>query len=153
MTDNLDGRMLLSHNFALTEGEVHPLNREEFADVFTKGLADKSAVSCNPIESPHWVVEVHYQTSELTPEAVGQLCAETLGAYRKAHRKSNFCVMALGGEKTTPPTGEPPSLQTGEWGVDVVETAAPEEFLEEINWDKLAGAKPAEKIFRVDYPV
>lgn len=150
MTDNLDGRMLLSHNFALTEGEVHPLNREEFADVFTKGLSDSPAVSCNLIENPHWVVEVHYKKSELTPEAVGQLCAKALGTYRKAHKKSDFFIMALGGEKTTPPTGEPPSLQTGEWGVDIVETASPDEFLEEINWDRLASAKPAEKIFRVD---
>ena len=153
MTDKLDGRMLLSHNFTLTEGEVHPLNREEFAQVFTKGLSDHSGISAQLINNPHWVVEVSYEAARYTPNQVGQMCAETLAAHRKENKKDGFTVMALGGEKTTPPTGEPPSLQTGEWGTDVVETADPQAFLEEINWDKLAGAKPPEQVFRIDVSV
>lgn len=153
MTDNFDGRMLLSHNFTLDESKVHSLNRADFAKVFTQGLADKADIRCNPIENPHWVVEVLYAASKLAPKEVGQLCAEVLASYRKGSQSEGFCVLALGGEKTTPPTGELPALQTGEWGVDMVETTEPEAFLAEINWDKLSEAKPAEQVFRIDQPI
>lgn len=146
-------RMLLSHNFALANDEVHPLNREEFAEVFIKGLKEQSGLEPAMIENPHWIVAVHYDASQYKPSQVGQLCAETLATYRKTHKKEGFYVMALGGVKTTPPTGDKPSLQTGEWGVDVVETVDPEAFLEEISWDKLAGAKPPENVFRIDHAV
>ncbi|MGD1896394.1 MAG: DUF2656 family protein [Phormidesmis sp.] len=147
------GRMLLSHNFTLPEAEVHPLNREEFADVFVKGLSDVAGIESAPIDNPHWVVEVSYSSEKYTPTAVGQQCADVLAEYRKTRGAKGFTVMALGGVKNTPATGPSPSLQTGEWGVDVVETRDPEEFLEEINWDKLAGAKPTEDIFRIDCAV
>ena len=153
MTDNLNGRMLLSHNFTLNEDNVHPLNREEFAKVFQTGLSAHSGIAAHPITNPHWVVEVSYETARYTPAQVGQMCAETLAAYRKANQNKGFTIMALGGEKTTPPTGAPPSLQTGEWGTDVVETTSPQEFLAEINWDKLASAKPAEQVFQIDVSV
>ena len=99
------------------------------------------------------LLKFRYAADSLSPKAVGQLCADALTSYRKGHKANGFYVMALGGEKTTPPTGGPPSLQTGEWGVDMVETAEPEEFLAEINWNKLSGAKPAEQIFRIDHAI
>ena len=158
--------MLLSHNFALSNagsntrsssaessGEVHPLNQEQFAEIFLTRLGGHDGIDCAPIDNPHWVVEVSYDADRYSAKEVGQLCADTLAQYRIERKEENFYVMALGGVKTTPPTGKPPSLQTGEWGVDVVETASPEEFLEEINWDKLAAAKPAEAVFRIDRPV
>ena len=145
--------MLLSHNFALLEGEVHPLNREEFADVFIKGLEGTAGIDCALIDNPHWVVAVNYDSEKYTPAEAGKQCAETLATYRKEHNKKDFTVMALGGVKNTPATSPAPALQTGEWGVDVVETANPQEFLDEINWDKLSGAKPAEDIFRIDCSV
>ena len=153
MTDPLNGRMLLSHNFALDETDVHPLNREEFAAVFSEGLDIQVGVECRLIDNPHWVVEVRYETSRYAPKEVGQLCTDTLAKYRIDHANKGFYVMALGGKKTTPALSGPPSLQTGEWGVDVVETVSPEEFLEEISWEKLAGPKPADDIFRIDRPV
>ncbi|MEO0768670.1 MAG: DUF2656 domain-containing protein [Cyanobacteria bacterium J06649_4] len=157
MTDNAEGRMLLSHNFTLPEAEVHPLNREEFAEVFIKGLSDAAGIDCALIDNPHWVVAVTYDADKYSPTQVGEQCAQTLASYRKAHSpekgQKTFTVMALGGVKNTPATSPSPSLQTGEWGVDVVETVDPQEFLDEINWDKLAGAKPAEEIFRIDCPV
>ncbi|MEM6451885.1 MAG: DUF2656 family protein [Cyanobacteria bacterium P01_D01_bin.105] len=153
MTDKFDGRMLLSHNFTLTHDEVHPLSREEFAQVFVQGLGNHSGVQATLISHPHWVVDVSYETGRYTSAQVGQMCAEALATYRKQHNNEGFTVMALGGEKTTPATGAPPSLQTGEWGTDVVETADPGEFLAEINWDKLAGAKPSEQIFRIDVSI
>lgn len=39
--DSEHNRMLLSHNFTLTEGETHPRNREEFAEAFVKALNDQ----------------------------------------------------------------------------------------------------------------
>lgn len=151
MADKLDGRMLLSHNFTLTDGDVHPLSREEFAEVFSKGLAAQAGIECVLIDNPHWVVDVSYETGRYVPAEVGQLCADALAKYRQEHQTEGIYVLALGGKKTTPPTGAPPSLQTGEWGVDVVETATPREFLEEINWEKLAGAKPADDIFQIEH--
>ncbi|MEM9149400.1 MAG: DUF2656 family protein [Cyanobacteria bacterium P01_F01_bin.3] len=153
MTDNSNGRMLLSHNFTLPEGEVHPLNREEFAEVFTQGLEGTAGIECALIDNPHWIVEVSYDSAKYTPADVGQQCADTLANFRKSKGNKDFIVMALGGVKSTPPTSPAPALQTGEWGVDVVETSNPEEFLEEINWDKLAGVKPAEDVFRIDSAV
>lgn len=153
MTENAKGRMLLSHNFTLDEDSVHPLTREEFAAVFSQGLNQKSGIHCALIDNPHWVVEVNYDASTYKPTAVGQLCAEALAQFRKNSQAAGFTVMALGGVKTTPATSPPPSLQTGEWGVDVVETLTPDEFLEEINWKMLAGAKPAEAVFRIDCTV
>ncbi|MEL7223865.1 MAG: DUF2656 family protein [Cyanobacteria bacterium J06576_12] len=153
MTDNSKGRMLLSHNFALPEDAVHPLNREEFAEVFIHGLSDVEGIECAPVENPHWVVEVSYDSEKYSPKEAGQWCADTLASYRKSQGKKEFTVMALGGIKSTPATSPAPALQTGEWGVDVVETENVEEFLEEINWDKLSGAKSAEDIFRIDCAV
>ncbi|MEL6470900.1 MAG: DUF2656 family protein [Cyanobacteria bacterium J06623_4] len=146
-------RMLLSHNFALLEEEVHPLNREEFADVFSKGLQSTDGMDCAHIDNPHWIVAVSYDPKIYTPTEVGQYCADALATYRKEHNKKAFTVMALGGVKNTPSTNPLPSLQTGEWGVDIVETRDPEEFLEEINWATLSGSKPAEDIFRIDCAV
>lgn len=149
MADQPDSRMLLSHNFTLKEGEVRPLNREEFAEVFSKAFADKAGIDASSISGPHWAVEVRYAKVRYTPESAGELCAQVLADYRQSSEASGFVVMALGGRKLTPPTGAPPALQQGEWGVDVVETKAPDEFLEEINWDKLSGAKPADSVFQI----
>jgi hypothetical protein len=157
MTDNADnpsrGRMLLSHNFALSSSEVHPLERAQFANVFSQGLESHSSIDCTAIDNPHWMVELCYPLEQYAPSEIGQLCAEALANYRTAHKREDFYVMALGGMKTTPATSLPPSLQTGEWGVDIVETASPEAFLQEINWDKLAGTKPLSDIFKIEYPV
>lgn len=153
MADQPDSRMLLSHNFTLLEGDVHPLNREEFAEVFSKAFADKAGIEAAYVETPHWVVEIRYAKVRYTPESAGELCAQALANYRKDNQATGFDIMALGGRKTTPSNGGPQSLQQGEWGVDVVETRNPNEFLKEINWDKLAGAKPADSIFKVNQTV
>lgn len=150
MTDNLDGRMLLSHNFSLPEEHAPSLTREEFAQIFSEGLSTQVSIECALIETPHWVVEVRYQISRYSPSEVGQLCADALAQYRNDNQIKDFYVLALGGVKTTPATGPSPSLQAGEWGVDVVETHSPKEFLAEISWDRLAGAKPSEDVFKIE---
>ncbi len=161
MIDSLDpsrrGRMLLSHNFALSDGlsysNVHPLNRAQFAEVFSTSLSEQPGLSCTLIDNPHWIVEICYDSQQYSPADIGQLCADSLADYRKNRQEQGFKVMALGGVKSTPPTSPPPALQTGEWGVDVVETGSPEVFLAEINWDKLAGAKPPQDIFKIERSV
>lgn len=157
MNQQQTGRMLLSHNFALPEGALRSLNREEFAEVFTQffaqGVSAHDDVDCALIDNPHWIVELRYPMSEYSPAAVGELVVEALASYRQNQSAEGFFVMTLGGMKTTPPTGALPALQTGEWGVDVVETRSPAEFLAEINWDKLAGAKPKEQIFKIELAV
>lgn len=153
MADQPDSRMLLSHNFTLSEGDIHPLNREEFAKVFSEAFTEKAGIEAAYIENPHWVVEVRYAKVRYTAESAGELCAQTLANYRKSNNATGFTIMALGGRKTTPPTGGPPSLQQGEWGVDVVETKEPEEFLAEINWEKLSSAKPSDSIFNIQQTV
>jgi hypothetical protein len=145
--------MLLSHNFALSDHNVHPLSREEFAVVFSQGLDIQVGIDAQLIDNPHWIVEVRYETSRYSPIEVGQLCADTLAQYRIANQSAGFYVMTLGGLKTTAPTGGPSALQTGEWGVDVVETQSPPEFLEEINWERLTAAKSSESVFKIEYPV
>ena len=153
MADQPDSRMLLSHNFTLPESEVHPLNRAEFAEVFSKAFEDKAGIEAAYIENPHWIVEVRYAKVRYTPESAGELCVQTLSDYRRESKADGFVVMALGGRKTTTPKSGETSLQQGEWGVDMVETKSPDEFLEEMNWEKIAGAKPADSIFKIDKTV
>jgi len=154
MTDSPKSRMLLSHNFTLIESEVHPLNRKQFADVFVSGLSEKTDLNCAPIDNPHWAVEVSYSANAYSPTEIGQICADALAAYRiNSSDQKSFTILALGGVKNTPSTSPAPALQTGEWGVDIVETTEPDVFLEEINWKALSSAKPAEDVFRIDCAV
>ena len=56
--------------------------------------------------------------------------------------------MALGGRKDT--DGAPGSpLEKGFWGVDVVESRSPDEFLQAINWPALKQARPEDAVFEV----
>ena len=108
-------------------------------------------MDCTSIDNPHWVVEVGYDATQYSPTDIGQMCADALATYRQnSSDQKSFTIMALGGVKNTPSSAPAPALQTGEWGVDLVETVEPEVFLEEIKWEKLAGAKPAEDVFRID---
>ncbi len=138
------GRMLLSHNFTLSDGAVAVLTREQFVNVFKNGLP---GLEVSALDHPHWSVAVSY--SETEPAAVGQQVAEALARYR---RGCSHTVAALGGQKTTPATSAA-GLQTGEWGVDVVETKDLSDFLQQIGWDAAVAARPADQIFRIEVPI
>ena len=59
-------------------------------------------------------------------------------------------VLILAGLKTTPPLGNSPEgLQTGEWGVDAVETLSPEGFLSSIGWEEKTAGKTVENVFKI----
>ena len=146
--------MLLSHNFNLNNNELPALNREEFAQVFIDGLKERENIGCSYIKNPHWVVEILFPTDEFAAQEIGQICGEILTSTRKQNLSSSALpndTLILGGKKVTPATSNSPtSLQTGEWGVDVVETIQGDIFLESINWDKLTADKPSDGIFKIE---
>ena len=154
MTVSKKGRMLLSHNFDISDENIPKLSREEFVSVFIDGLKPYSNITCSEINNPHWVVEVLFDPNHLSPQKVGELCAQALQKKRQNQKKtisSSFNILLLGGFKTTPPlSSSPTALQPGEWGVDVVETASVENFLQEISWESKTASKPPGKVFKVE---
>lgn len=144
--------MLLSHNCTLPAGQVANLSRDDFAQVFIDALKPQANIQCSLIENPHWIVELLFTQP---PTEVAQMCAQALAACRMAEpdkQVQRHTVMLLGGMKTTPATGtSSTSLQPGEWGVDVVETVAPDQFLAGLNWDTVTASKPPEQIFKVTH--
>ncbi len=148
--DNRDrSRMLLSHNFDITDGSLPALSRTEFAAVFSTGLTSNAQIHSRLIDHPHWIVEILFP-DDLAPATVGQECAKILGQYRQQSVRHQADILILGGIKTTPPTSpDPDALQPGQWGVDVVETASGDRFLASINWDETIAQKPVDSIFKV----
>jgi Protein of unknown function (DUF2656) len=150
MTEIPYGRMLLSHNFNLIDERVPMLSRESFSTIFIEGLMD-ALIQCRLIDHPHWVVEVCFG-AELSPVQVGERCAQVLRDTRKTQQPKPEqlpVILVLGGLKTTPATSPLPALQPGEWGVDVVETASAELFLQEIGWAESVVARSPDTVFKV----
>jgi hypothetical protein len=144
--------MLLSHNFDISPEVLPELSRAEFAEVFELGLAAQPQIRCRPIHHPHWTVEILFPVPECSPQQVGEICAQALVERRlpQVHSGATPEILVLGGLKTTPPTSDSPdALQPGEWGVDVVETASGEVFLQAIAWETTIAQKPADTIFKV----
>lgn len=150
--------MLLSHNFDLGSGPIPALSREEFTAVFSDGFRDRPTLQCRAVNNPHWIVELKFDTEAWTPEQLGQLCAQLLRRHRQQQLEGNPdtllpTVLILGGIKITPPISDSPeALQTGEWGVDVVETANGDRFLESIHWHTTISQKDPNTIFKVVLP-
>jgi Protein of unknown function (DUF2656) len=152
MNDLQSLRMLLSHNFDLTDGKTPALSREAFAQVFVDGFSSHPEVKCRQIDNPHWIVEIVCAAGFLTPQQVGEKCAQILSASRKQSLgKIDFDTLILGGIKTTPATSNSPdALQPNQWGVDVVETKSGEQFLQSISWDTTIAGKPVDTIFKAE---
>lgn len=151
-----DGRMLLAHNYTLTDGRpgctVPVLSKAEFAEVFSVDALGGAGISCTLIDHPHWKVELRFEPSRISPNGVGELCAQALQQLRtpQNEEKAPYDILILGGLKTTPPRGtNPVALQTGEWGVDVVETFSAAGFLLGIGWERSVGERPPEQVFKV----
>ena len=142
--------MLLSHNFDLTDGRLPWLDRAAFTAVFKNGLAALPELQVQSVDNPHWVVEVRFPAA-MSAASVGELCVEALVQERRSALSPNTNVPAwllLGGLKTTPPTSSN-GLQTGEWGVDVVETADAAQFLAGLGWDATVAQRDPSTIFKV----
>jgi Protein of unknown function (DUF2656) len=145
-------RMLLSHNFDIADANVPVLNREAFTQLFADGFMQQPEVQCRQVDNPHWILEIVAPANFLTPEQLGEKCAQILAQSRtKSIGKLDFDILILGGIKTTPATSNSPSaLQPNQWGVDVVETKSGGQFLRSINWDGTIAGKSTDTIFKVE---
>ena len=145
-------RMLLSHNYDITAESAPALSREAFTQVFIDGFITHSEIQCRQVDNPHWIVEVICPTNFLTPQQLGEKCAQILNNSRtKSIDKINFDILILGGIKTTPATSSSPdALQANQWGVDVVETKSGSEFLRSIGWESTIAGKSVDSIFKVE---
>ncbi len=154
MGESTRGRMLLSHNFDLYDKVFDELTREEFAQVFIDAINSKENIEVNLIDNPHWNVEILFSTSEFSPQKIGELCAQALKQERLQEKPETAKlpnILILAGKKTTPPiSSSPTSLQPGEWGVDVVETASVSTFLTAIRWEERIYTRAVENIFKIE---
>ena len=154
MNQSATGRMLLSHNFDLSEAILPKLSREEFAIVFNNGFQERADIRCRLLANPHWIVEILFPANALSPSDLGELCAQILVQKRLRQKAEDITmpdILILGGIKTTPATSNSPdSLQTGEWGVDVVETASAKQFLQSINWEATTSQRDPHSIFKIE---
>ena len=154
MVESTTERMLLSHNFDLYDKVFDELTREEFAQVFIDALNSKENIDVNFIDNPHWNVEILFSTTEFAPQKIGELCAQVLKQKRQTEKTETAKlpnILILAGKKTTPPmSSSPTSLQPGEWGVDVVETASVSTFLTAIRWEERIYNKPVENVFKIE---
>jgi hypothetical protein len=150
MTDPRSGRMLLSHNFAMTDDRVKPLDRAAFAAIFIEGLTADGIVG-QLIENPHWIVDLRFDPTVISAQIVGDRCAQVLRDARQLETPAILPqFLILGGLKSTPPTSPSPlALQPGEWGVDVVETADGDSFLAGIGWAATIATRDPATIFQV----
>ena len=148
------GRVLLSHNFDVSPDIALALSREEFAEVFQLGLGDRSSCQTRLVSHPHWTVEILFDSDQSSPKQIDEFCVQALADQRIRQgldRKSLPEILVLGGVKTTPPTSaSPDALQTGDWGVDVVETLVGATFLQGISWDSTISSKPVDEIFKLE---
>jgi len=158
MLNNLiQQRMLLSHNFNITTDVVAPLEREEFALIFHRSLGDRPTCQTRLVNHPHWIVEVLFHREQFLPQQIGKWCAQALADYRLnqgVDRQLLPVILVLGGLKVTPPTNTlTDGLQTGDWGVDVVETLSSHTFLDDIGWNMTIASKPVDEIFKVELKI
>ncbi|VEP18133.1 conserved hypothetical protein [Hyella patelloides LEGE 07179] len=155
MSNQIQGRMLISHNFNLSEGELPLLNRDEFAQIFINGLQAKDHIRCNMIENAHWIVEIIFSIADFSAEEIGKICDQILLDKRQAQKPDNQImpdILFLGGKKITPAiSASANSLQPGEWGVDVVETRSASIFISGLRWEEMIAQKPADSIFKIEY--
>ncbi len=150
MNDSQFLRMLLSHNFDITDEQIPTLSRTAFTQVFIDGFGTNSEITCRQVDNPHWIVEIICPIDLLTPQQIGTQCAQILASSRTKQGAIGLDILVLGGIKTTPAMAPAPSLQPGEWGVDVVETKSAEQFKRSINWDGTVATKPADSIFHAE---
>lgn len=135
---------LLSHNLQVQSGNVPPWEGQALAEGLLRLCA--SAISAEALSHPHWRIRVE---SAADPTSLARDLLEAWVTLRREHgHDCGHALLALGGRKDSPP-GPGSPLEQGFWGVDVVETAEPEGFLEAINWQALKSGRPADGVFDV----
>ncbi len=137
-----DTRMLVSHNFDITDPGIRKLSRGNFTEYFVQGL-DVEPIEriafCQLIENPHWVFEIQFDGKRFTPQEMGDIIIKTLIAARTKETPAGIVIpqaAALGGLKQTEAANDSRNtLQINEWGVDVIETPDVDAFLENLGWE------------------
>ena len=146
--------MMLIIPFNISNDIFPELSLEEFTQVFIDGLSQYDGVKCRQVNHPHWMVEILFPKNSFSPPQIGEICADALVSKRMSHKNKDDSfpdILLLAGVKTTPPlSNSPDTLQTGEWGVDVVETASAERFLNELGWEEKTAGKTIDDVFRVE---
>lgn len=103
-------------------------------------------ISAEPLDHPHWLIRLE---SSADPVAqAGELVEAWAALRRESGHTVDHAILALGGRKDSPAASGSP-LHQGAWGVDVVETADPEGFLEAIHWEGLKAGRPADGVFEL----
>ena len=143
-------RMLLSHNFDITDAAIPALSRAAFTDIFVQALGDCG--TCRLVDNAHWIVEVRFDEKQFTPVQMGDRYVQALASARRSTLTADTQfpeILALGGLKSTPPMSDSPdSLQINEWGVDVVETVNADAFLAGLGWDATVSTRAPGTIFK-----
>lgn len=154
MTESQTGRMLLSHNFNISEELFPQLSREEFTEVFRIGLSKHPLLKCRQLAHPHWMVEILFPTDDFAPPQVGEMCTQALIDKRMSQKTGDVAfpdILILGGLKKTPPlSNSPDTLQTGEWGIDVVETLSAQQFLTALGWEEKIANQTIKDVFKIE---
>ncbi len=154
MSEIETGRMLLSHNFDISNDIFPELSLQEFTQVFIEGLSQYDGVKCRQVNHPHWMVEILFPKNSFSPPTIGEMCATALVNTRMSQKNKDDSlpdILILAGLKTTPPLSDSPdTLQPGEWGVDVVETTSAEKFLTELGWEEKTAGKTIDRVFKVE---
>ena len=118
------------------------------ASELANGLSNQGmqGVNVSALQHPHWKVLID---SDLDPESLAQTLLQAWRRFRESNGvQTDFTILALGGRKDGVAMSNS-LLQTGSWGVDVVETDRPSEFLGSINWEGLKSGRPADAIFEI----
>ena len=137
-------QFVLSHNPQVASRSLPVMSASELAN----GLSDQGmqGVNVSALQHPHWKVRVD---SDLDPESLAQTLLQAWRRFRESNGvQTDFTILALGGRKDGVAMSNS-LLQTGSWGVDVVETDRPSEFLGNINWEGLKSGRPADAIFEI----
>ena len=100
------------------------------------------------------MVKIGFARDRFSPLQVGELCVQALINKRKeqiAAENKLPEILFLAGKKTTPPlNNNPEGLQTGQWGVDLVETDSAKDFLVQIGWEQVATSKSQDEVFKIE---
>lgn len=135
---------LLSHNLEVQSRAVPPWDGVELAAGL--GRLCSSITRSESLSHPHWRIRVE---SAADPATLARELVEAWAALRReCGHDINHSILALGGRKDTPAAQGSP-LELGAWGVDVVETADSQSFLDAINWQGLKAGRPADGVFEV----
>jgi hypothetical protein len=135
---------LLSHNLQVQGGSVPPLDGPELAAGLLRLCG--SAARAEALSHPHWLIRIEGAVD--APALASDLLEAWIRLRNEKGHDVDHALLALGGRKDTRP-GPGSPLEQGFWGVDVVETADPEGFLEAINWQALQASRPADGVFEV----